>query len=68
MPRNWDFTPSCSPSRLIVDDEGVVYIFTQFEPVGAAPGVLERFVGNVKKELEILTQLLTTPEPRQELR
>jgi hypothetical protein len=57
----------CSPSRLIVDDEGVVYIFTQFEPVGAAPGVLERLVGNVKKEFEILKQLLTTPEPRQEL-
>ena len=48
----------CSPSRLVRTEEGVLYIFTQFEPPGAAPGLFETLVGNVRKELEILKSLL----------
>jgi hypothetical protein len=36
----------------------VLYIFTQFEPPGAAPGLFETLVGNVRKELEILKAIL----------
>lgn len=48
----------CSPSRIIQSGEGVIYIFTQFEPAGAPPGLFERLVENVKKELSILKDLL----------
>jgi len=48
----------CSPSRLVRTEEGVLYIFTQFEPPGAAPGLFETLVNNVRKELEILKSLL----------
>ena len=51
----------CSPSRLIRMNDSVVYIFTQFEPPGAAPGLFETLVNNVRKELEILKSLLETP-------
>jgi hypothetical protein len=47
-----------SPSRLVRTEEGVLYIFTQFEPPGAAPGLFETLVGNVRKELEILKAIL----------
>jgi hypothetical protein len=48
----------CSPSRLVRTANGVLYIFTQFEPPGAAPGVFETLVENVRKELHILKSLL----------
>lgn len=48
----------CSPSRLVRTGDGVLYIFTQFEPPGAAPGLFETLVDNVRKELEILKSLL----------
>jgi hypothetical protein len=48
----------CSPSRLFRTGNGVLYIFTQFEPPGAAPGVFETLVENVRKELHILKLLL----------
>lgn len=48
----------CSPSRLVLNDDGVLYIFTQFEPNDAPPGLLEKLVSNVKKELQILKELL----------
>lgn len=47
-----------SPSRLLESDDGVVYIFTQFEPPGAPPGQFETLVGNVRKELVLLKGLL----------
>jgi hypothetical protein len=51
----------CSPSRLLADGDGVVYIFTQFEPDGAPPGLFEQLVANVRKELEILRERLGMP-------
>ncbi|MFQ5520392.1 MAG: hypothetical protein ACE5FK_03240, partial [Candidatus Methylomirabilia bacterium] len=48
----------CSPSRLVRTGDGVLYIFTQFEPPGAAAGLFETLVANVRKELEILKSLL----------
>ncbi len=48
----------CSPSRLVRTGDGVLYIFTQFEPPGAAPGLFETLVENVRKELQILKSLL----------
>jgi hypothetical protein len=51
----------CSPSRLIRTGDGVVYIFTQFEPPGASPGQFENLVANVRKELTILKSLLEVP-------
>lgn len=47
-----------SPSRLLRNEDGVVYIFTQFEPPNAPPGQFEALVGNVRKELAILKELL----------
>lgn len=52
----------CSPSRLIPNDDGVLYIFTQFEPKDAHPGLLEKLVSNVKKELLILKERLESKE------
>ena len=43
-----------SPSRLVPNEDGCVYVFTQFEPPDAPQGLFERLVENVKKELEIL--------------
>ena len=48
----------CSPSRLIPNDDGVVYIFTQFEPKDAPQGLFDKLVSNVKKELQILKERL----------
>lgn len=48
----------CSPSRLLRTGDGVVYVFTQFEPPEAAPGLFETLVNNVRKELEMLRSLL----------
>lgn len=48
----------CSPSRLVRTGDGVLYIFTQFEPPGAAAGLFEALVANVRKELKILKSLL----------
>ena len=48
----------CSPSRLVRTGDGVLYIFTQFEPPGAAAGLFETLVANVRKELKILKSLL----------
>lgn len=48
----------CSPSRLLRNDGGVVYIFTQFEPDDALPGLFEKLVSNVKKELQLLKEQL----------
>lgn len=48
----------CSPSRLVRTGDGVLYIFTQFEPPGAALGLFETLVANVRKELKILKSLL----------
>ncbi|MFQ5657857.1 MAG: hypothetical protein ACE5G5_09975, partial [Candidatus Methylomirabilales bacterium] len=47
----------CSPSRLVRTGDGVVYIFTQFEPPGVPTGRFETLVANVRKELEILKSL-----------
>ncbi|MGH7177133.1 MAG: hypothetical protein ACREJC_07130 [Tepidisphaeraceae bacterium] len=44
----------CSPSRLVRNEDGCVYMFTQFEPPDAPPGLFEKLVENVRKELEIL--------------
>jgi hypothetical protein len=55
----------CSPSRLIKSGDGIIYIFTQFEPMGAPPGLFETLVGNVKKELIILKDLLEPKEKTQ---
>jgi hypothetical protein len=51
----------CSPSRLLADGDGVVYVFTQFEPEGAPPDLFEQLVANVREELRILRELLGTP-------
>lgn len=51
----------CSPSRLLANDDGVVYIFTQFEPENAPAGLFERLMDNVRKELMILRDRLTVP-------
>ncbi len=48
----------CSPSRLLADGDGVIYIFTQFEPEGAPPGLFERLVNNVRQEFRILRDRL----------
>ena len=48
----------CSPSRLIRNDDGCIYVFTQFEPPGAAPGLFETLVANVRQELKLLRELL----------
>jgi hypothetical protein len=48
----------CSPSRLLRTGDGVLYIFTQFEPPGGTPGQFETLVANVRKELAILKSLL----------
>ena len=48
----------CSPSRLLRTRDGVLYIFTQFEPPGAPLGQFETLVANVRKELTILKSLL----------
>ena len=53
---------ACSPSRLIANDEGVLYIFTQFEPRDAPHGLFEKLVSNVRKELQILKEWLESPE------
>jgi hypothetical protein len=52
----------CSPSRLISNDEGVIYIFTQFEPNNAPEGVFDKLVSNVKKELQLLKERLETKD------
>jgi hypothetical protein len=52
----------CSPSRLIPNDDGVLYIFTQFEPNDAPPGLFEKLVSNVKKELQILKERLESKD------
>ena len=49
-----DGTYCSSPSRLVPNGDGCVYVFTQFEPPDAPPGLFERLVESVKKELEIL--------------
>src|SRR5262245_61073257 len=51
----------CSPSRLLADEDCVVYVFTQFEPEGAPPGRFEQLVMNVRRELQILHELLGKP-------
>jgi hypothetical protein len=49
----------CSPSRLIRnEDDGCVYVFTQFEPPDAPPGIFERLIENVRRELELLKSIL----------
>ncbi len=48
----------CSPSRLVANDYGVIYIFTQFEPKDAPPGLFEKLVSNVERELQILKERL----------
>lgn len=49
-----------SSSRLLAMPEGgeVEYYFTQSEPKNASPGLFEKLVSNVKKELEILKGIL----------
>lgn len=49
---------SCSPSRLIPNDEEVLFIFTQFEPKDAPAGLFKKLVSNVRKELKILKEHL----------
>lgn len=49
---------ACSPSRLLKNDDGVLYIFTQFEPTSPAPELFENLVSNVRKELLILKDIL----------
>jgi len=48
----------CSPSRLLPYDEGVLYIFTQFEPQDAPLELFDKLVSNVKIELQILREQL----------
>ncbi|MFN3477220.1 MAG: hypothetical protein ACK4Z6_06675 [Candidatus Methylomirabilales bacterium] len=48
----------CSPSRLLRNEGGIVYIFTQFEPDNAPPGLFEKLVSNVRRELQILKEWL----------
>jgi len=55
---------TCAPSRLLKNDDGCVYIFTQFEPADAPPGLFERLVENVKRELEILGERFGKPKGR----
>jgi hypothetical protein len=50
-----------SPSRLIAHGDGVLYVFTQFEPDGAPPGLFERLVANVRRELQLLKERLESP-------
>lgn len=46
-----------SPSRVVpIDEDGCVYLFTQVEPPDAPPGLFERLVENVQRELEILAE------------
>lgn len=52
----------CSPSRLLSNDDGVLYIFTQFESKGAPPGLFEKLVSNVKRELRILKERLESQD------
>ncbi len=49
---------SCSPSRLMSNDDGVLFMFTQFEPEGAPSGLFENLVSNVKTELQVLKEHL----------
>ena len=49
---------ACAPSRLLENDDGVLYIFTQFEPMNSSPELFEKLVVNVKKELLILKDIL----------
>src|SRR5262245_33546422 len=50
-----------APSRLLPNDNGCIYIFTQFEPIDAPAGLFERLVENVKKELQILAKRFGSP-------
>lgn len=52
----------CSPCRLVPNDPGVLFIFTQFEPEDAPPELFEKLVINVKKELQILKDRLESKE------
>ena len=52
----------CSPSRLLPNEDGVLYIFTQFKPDDAPPGLFEKLVSNVKKELQILKERLESKD------
>ena len=46
-----------SPTRLLNNGEdGCIYIFTQFAPPDAPPGLFEKLVENVRKEFEILAK------------
>jgi hypothetical protein len=45
-----------APTRLLRNGENeCIYIFTQFEPPEAPPGLFEKLVENVRKEFEILS-------------
>lgn len=45
-----------SPTRLLRNGNGAcIYVFTQFEPPDAPPGLFEKLVENVRKEFEILS-------------
>jgi hypothetical protein len=53
---------ACSPSRLLPNDDGVLYIFTQFKPRDSAPGLFEKLVSNVRQELQILKDRFESQE------
>jgi hypothetical protein len=53
-----------SPSRLLPNDDGVLYIFTQFEPKDAPSGLFEKLVSNVKRELQVLKERLESQESK----
>ena len=47
-----------SPSRLLRNDDGVVYVFTIFAPDDGNAATLERLAGDVEAELQRLRELL----------
>jgi hypothetical protein len=49
-----------SSSRLIALNASgeIAYYFTQYEPKNAPPGLFEKLVSNVKREVEILKEIL----------
>ena len=56
--RGEDYASSTSRLLAIPECGEVEYYFTQSEPHNASPGLFEELVSNVKKELEILKDIL----------
>lgn len=56
--RGGNYASSSSRLLAIPGNGEIEYYFTQSEPKNASPGLFEKLVSNVKKELEILKDIL----------